>query len=167
MLAIQKRTPSPSAPNIKNKDFLWLKNNKNILNTWRGKKPQNNSPAPTHTHFGSQRSFRCHYHLGNSHKLQGPSPVPGLSVCPRWTCAWQGCVSVCHTPTHPPALLLSRPLHICNPQASLQFGNISFNYFIIFSIPSFWWILHLGSPGRVLYPSFSISLCLLALYSGK
>ena len=118
MLAIQKRTPSPSAPNIKNKDFLWLKNNKNILNTWRGKKPQNNSPAPTHTHFGSQRSFRCHYHLGNSHKLQGPSPVPAGHVPDR-------VVFLCVTlpPTH---LLSSSVGHFTFATLKLHFNLATF-----------------------------------------
>lgn len=76
MLAIQKRTPSPSAPNIKNKDFLWLENNKNILNTWRGEKTPKQLPCPnTHT-FWKSAIFQVPLPLGKQ-----PSPVPGLSVC--------------------------------------------------------------------------------------
>lgn len=49
-LPIKKSTPSPSTPNIKNKDFLWLENNKNILNTSREKNPQT-TPLPQHTYI--------------------------------------------------------------------------------------------------------------------
>lgn len=78
-LPIKKRTPSPSTPNIKSKDFLWLENNKNILNTSREKTPKLLPCPNTHT-FWKSAIFQVPLPLGKQPYTTRAKPCP-RSVC--------------------------------------------------------------------------------------